>query len=111
MSSTISRDDADKISGDFEKIASRDEKSKGVKSNIKIVLIVVTVMVVMLILLIYFYLKNPKDLIANLSSKFKTPQVELSLTNDQPQAFQNQNYPIPATVGSPLFGGQPLDLS
>lgn len=102
MTSSISREEADKISGDFEKIASRDSKSKATKSNIKIVLVVVTVMVVILLILVYVYFKGPG--IIKLNSKPTSPQAEFSVGAEPqlPQALQNSNYSI--------HGGQPIEL-
>lgn len=120
MSSAISREEADKIGSDFEKIASRDGQSKPTKSNIKIVLVVVTVMVVMLIILIYFYLKNPNNVLAKRGSKLTLATVAndgLNLEMGQSQMphmphLQNPNYQMQnQTSGTPLFGGQPIDLS
>lgn len=120
MTSAISREEADKIGSDFEKIASRDghpKSPKSPKSNIKIVLIVVTVLLVVLMILLYVYLKNPNNRITNRQSKLTVAPVDNgSLTLVQapmpqnPQAFQNYQMQTQAT-GTPLFGGQPIDLS
>ena len=121
MSSTISRAEDDKISSDFEKIASRDEKSKAPKSNIKVVIAIVTVLVIVLIVLLYFYMKNPNNLLAKRGSKltvatvandgFGSGGLEVGQMPHMPQ-LQNSNYAIGGqTSGTPLFGGVPIDLN
>jgi hypothetical protein len=103
MTSTLSREEADKISGDFEKICSREEKV-ATKSNVKIVLIVVTVVIVILLILIYLYFKGSLPT-GPLINKLMRSNAEvgnsdvLSTTNQGPQMPQ------------PLFGGEQVLLS
>lgn len=99
MTAVISREEADKIGSDFEKIASREEK-KPSGSNVKLVLAVVTVLIVILLILIYFYVKGGGALLSKLS---KTS----SQANLQDALVANQGPQMPQT----LFGGEPIDIS
>lgn len=98
MTAVISREEADKISGDFEKIASREEK-KAPGSNVKLVLIVVTVLIIVLFVLAYFYLKGGSFL-----NKLGRPRNEV---NSQDALASNQGPQMPQA----LFGGEPIDVS
>ncbi len=100
MTSAISREDADKISGDFEKIASRDERSKSVKSNIKVVIAIVTILVIVMAVLLYFYLKNPNNLITTRLGARANLHVENGFNLEAGNQLPQQS-----------FGGQPINVS
>jgi hypothetical protein len=96
MTAVISREEADRISGDFEKICSREEKVV-TKSNIKLVLAVVTVLIIILLVLIYLYFKG------GLLNTLIRPNAAV-VANDAFAANQGPQMP------QPLFGGEQVLL-